>query len=170
MLVLDEPTNDLDLETLELLEELLADYQGTVLLVSHDREFLNNVVSSTLDQLQGDGQVKESAGGYDDATRANAASTAVAAETAKPSAKPASAPSTAERPRKLNYQEKRELDTLPATIAKLETEQQQLHETLADPSFYRQAGPQIAETKSRLSAVDDELLKAYARWEELEKG
>jgi ATP-binding cassette subfamily F protein uup len=130
---------------------------------------LNNVVSSTL-MLQGDGQVKESAGGYDDAARANAATTPLAAETAKPAAKPASAPPTAERPRKLSYQEKRELDALPATIAKLETEQQQLHETLADPSFYRQAGPQIAETKSLLSAVDEELLKAYARWEELEKG
>jgi ATP-binding cassette subfamily F protein uup len=168
MLVLDEPTNDLDLETLELLEELLADYQGTVLLVSHDREFLNNVVSSTL-MLQGDGQVKESAGGYDDAVRASAASAPVAAEAAKPAAKPAPSSQSAARPRKLSYQEKRELDTLPATIAALEAEQQQLHETLADPAFYRQAGAEIAVTKSRLATVDEELLKAYARWEELEE-
>jgi ATP-binding cassette subfamily F protein uup len=167
MLVLDEPTNDLDLETLELLEELLADYQGTVLLVSHDREFLNNVVSSTL-MLQGDGLVKESAGGYDDAIRASAAANPVAAESAKPAAKPISTPASAARGRKLSYQEKRELETLPATIAALEAEQQQLHVTLADPAFYRQIGAEIADTKTRLATVDDELSKAYARWEELE--
>ncbi len=169
MLVLDEPTNDLDLETLELLEELLADYQGTVLLVSHDREFLNNVVSSTL-MLQGDGQVKESAGGYDDAVRAVAAVAAPAAETTRRPEKAAAAlaPTLSKPSRKLSYQEKREVETLPATIAALESEQQQLHDKLADPAFYRQAGPEIAETKARLEKVDAELAKAYARWESLE--
>lgn len=166
VLVLDEPTNDLDLETLELLEELLADYQGTVLLVSHDREFLNNVVSSTL-MLQGDGQIKESAGGYDDALRAAAPPAEVAPPKQPVKLAPGSAPPG--RPKKLSYQDKRELETLPATIAALETEQQQLHQTLADPGFYRQAGPQIAETKARLAAVDEELAKAFSRWEKLEQ-
>ncbi len=171
MLVLDEPTNDLDLETLELLEELLAEYQGTVLLVSHDREFLNNVVSSTL-LVQGDGRIKESAGGYDDAVRFAAAeaerdeaarSTAAAQAPDKAPARPAT------RGRKLSYQEKRELESLPATIAALEAQQQQLHATLADPALYRQAGPQIAEMKARLASIDTDLATAYTRWEELEE-
>ena len=171
MLVLDEPTNDLDLETLELLEELLAEYQGTVLLVSHDREFLNNVVSSTL-LVQGDGRIKESAGGYDDAVRFAAAEAErdEAARSAAAAPTPDKAPARpAARGRKLSYQEKRELESLPATIAALEAQQQQLHETLADPALYRQAGPQIAEMKARLASIDTELATAYARWEELEE-
>jgi len=167
VLVLDEPTNDLDLETLELLEELLADYQGTVLLVSHDREFLNNVVTSTL-VLEGDSVVREYAGGYDDWLRQRKA---VVQEVAKqaPSARPAPARPPAARPRKLSFKEQRELETLPQTITELELEQQQLHQKLADPAFYRQAGDVIAQTKARLFSVEQEVSKAYDRWEVLEQ-
>ncbi len=175
MLVLDEPTNDLDLETLELLEQLLAEYQGTVLLVSHDREFLNNVVTSTL-LVQGDGRIRESAGGYDDAVRYAAAEAQreQAAQPAEATARSASATADksaakpTQRGRKLSYQEKRELESLPATIAELEAQQAQLHERLADPVFYRQAGEQIAEAKAQLDSVDARLATAYGRWEELE--
>jgi ABC transport system ATP-binding/permease protein len=169
VLVLDEPTNDLDLETLELLEELLADYQGTVLLVSHDREFLNNVVSSTL-VLQGEGRIKEFTGGYDDAMRAIAAAADTAARAAKSASKATPGPALqAARPRKLSYQQKRELESLPQTIATLENEQRQLHALLSDPNSYRQPGMQIAEKKARLAAVDEELTQAFARWEALEQ-
>ncbi|HUY34779.1 MAG TPA: ATP-binding cassette domain-containing protein [Pirellulales bacterium] len=165
VLVLDEPTNDLDLETLELLEELLADYQGTVLVVSHDREFLNNVVTSTL-VLEGEGRVKEYAGGYDDWLRQRA--TEPSAEPAGPPTKPVPAGPAAERPRKLNFKEQRELESLPKAITTLEAEQRQLHATLADPAFYRRDGAVIAETKTRLATVETELANAYERWESLE--
>ncbi|HEV3003606.1 MAG TPA: ATP-binding cassette domain-containing protein, partial [Pirellulales bacterium] len=167
VLVLDEPTNDLDLETLELLEELLADYQGTVLVVSHDREFLNNVVTSTL-VFEGQGQVKEYAGGYDDWLRQRKDVTGPSAAPAARPARPAGVLPPAERPRKLSFKEQRELDALPETIGTLEAEQQQVHRLLADPAFYRQAGAAIAETKSRLSAIEAKLAEAYGRWEALE--
>ncbi|HEV3021682.1 MAG TPA: ATP-binding cassette domain-containing protein, partial [Pirellulales bacterium] len=167
VLVLDEPTNDLDLETLELLEELLADYQGTVLVVSHDREFLNNVVTSTL-VFEGEGQVKEYAGGYDDWLRQRKEVTEPSAAPAAQPPRPATARPPAERPRKLSFNERRELEALPETIAALEAQQQQVHGQLADPAFYRQTGAAIAETKSRLSAIEAKLAEAYGRWEALE--
>jgi ATP-binding cassette subfamily F protein uup len=174
VLVLDEPTNDLDLETLELLETLLIDYQGTALLVSHDREFLNNVVTSTL-VLEGDGAVKEYVGGYDDWSRQRAGSVSArrpqeATETTpRESAKqPAAERANAEKPRKLSYKEQRELEALPDRIAALEAEQQELHATLASPEFYRGEANQIAKTKQRLAEVDAEVAKAYERWETLE--
>ena len=168
VLVLDEPTNDLDLETLELLETMLADYQGTVLLVSHDREFLNNVVTSTL-VLEGNGQVKEYAGGYDDWLRQRDQDSKPVGEPAKAATKTAASRETADRPRKLSFKEQQELKSLPQKIADLEAEQQQLHETLADPGFYRQDGESIAKTKARLSAVETEVAEAYRRWESLER-
>lgn len=165
LLVLDEPTNDLDAETLELLEDLLVDYSGTLLLVSHDREFLNNVVGSTL-AINPDGTVTETVGGYDDWLReqqTTASPASSAAKSAAEKAKPAK-----ERARKLSFKEERELEALPDRIAGLEEEQQRLHATLADPEFYKSAGPEVSTLNARLEALDAELLAAYGRWEELE--
>jgi len=164
LLVLDEPTNDLDAETLELLEDLLVEYSGTLLLVSHDREFLNNVVSSTL-SIEPDGKVLESVGGYDDWLRQKEA---VEAATAPQKQVQEKARPQKERPRKLSYKEERELLTLPERIEELELEQQQLHDRLADPELYKNAGAEVATINARLEALEAELLAAYGRWEELE--
>jgi ATP-binding cassette subfamily F protein uup len=170
VLVMDEPTNDLDLETLELLESLLSAYAGTLLLVSHDREFLNNVVTSTL-VLEGEGRVKEYAGGYDDWLRQRP-------EEELPVAKPAPARSEAarlepaqsspQRSRRLTYKQQRELDALPQRIENLEAELSQLQRQMADPAFYRQAPAEIIRVKSRLETLQNEVTEAYRRWEELE--
>jgi ATP-binding cassette subfamily F protein uup len=165
VLVMDEPTNDLDIETLELLEELLLDYPGTLLLVSHDREFLNNVVTSTL-VLEGDGVVKEYAGGYDDTRQPASESPADKAE--KPAARPKPARPPAERPRRLSYAEQRELKELPGQIESLEVEVGRLHETLADPALYQKPGREIAQVKAELETLERRLRAAYARWEVLE--
>jgi ATP-binding cassette subfamily F protein uup len=164
VLVLDEPTNDLDAETLELLEDLLMEYSGTLLLVSHDREFLNNVVSSTL-AIDSDGFVQETVGGYDDWLREQQAETAskTVQKPVQEKAKPQK-----ERPRKLSFKEERELEALPDRIAELEQEQEQIHATLADPEFYKKAGPEVASLNARLDELDTELVVAYERWEELE--
>ncbi|GAB6042918.1 ATP-binding cassette ATPase Uup [Endothiovibrio diazotrophicus] len=169
VLVLDEPTNDLDAETLELLEELLLDYPGTLLLVSHDRAFLNNVVTSTL-VFEGAGTVNEYVGGYDDWLRQRRAPVAEAprpksAEPAK--AAPGKAAAKAEK-RKLSYKDQRELEQLPARIEALEKEQAALHERLADPAIYQQAGTEATDVTARLEAVEAELAEAYERWESLE--
>jgi ATP-binding cassette subfamily F protein uup len=174
VLVLDEPTNDLDAETLDLLEELLQEYAGTLLLVSHDREFLNNVVTSTL-VLAGDGEVREYVGGYDDWLRQAAAeprsmAAAPASGRADAAAKPkadARRPAP-EKPRRLTFKEARELEALPDRIAALEGEQEKLHRTLADPAYYRTAGEAVAQLTARLARVEQELAEAYRRWEELE--
>ncbi|MCM2358586.1 MAG: ATP-binding cassette domain-containing protein [Geobacteraceae bacterium] len=168
VLVMDEPTNDLDAETLDLLEELLLDYSGTLLLVSHDREFLNNVVTSTL-VLNGEGEVREYVGGYDDWLR-QAAAEAPAVPAAPSPAKPAEAKrqARAERPRRLSFKEERELESLPELIGALEGEQETLHLRLADPEFYRSAGGEVASINGRLAQLDRELAEAYQRWEELE--
>ncbi len=164
ILVLDEPTNDLDAETLDLLEELLSVYPGTVLLVSHDRAFLNNVVTSTL-VFEGNGQVKEYAGGYDDWIRQRADQ---AAQLAPTSAKVEPVRAKAERAKKLSFKDQRELETLPQLIETLETQQAELQEKLAEPAFYQQAGPEIARVTNQLATVHEQLQTAYARWEELE--
>ncbi len=163
MLVLDEPTNDLDAETLELLEDLLIEYPGTVLLVSHDREFLNNVVSSTL-VFEGDGIVKDYDGGYDDWQRQRTVSQT-----------PAAFPETLMRPsksvpaqRKLSFKEQRELELLPARIDQLETEQAALHAAMAAPSFYQQSKSDIAAAAAKLEALEHELATVFTRWESLE--
>ncbi len=165
VLVMDEPTNDLDAETLDLLEELLMEYSGTLLLVSHDREFLNNVVTSTL-VLSGDGEVREYVGGYDDWLRQAAAD----APAAPPAAKVAEAKPRpkAEKPRKLSFKEERELEGLPELIGALEGEQEELHRTLSDPEFYRTAGAEVSRINARLAELETELAEAYRRWEELE--
>ena len=171
LMVLDEPTNDLDVETLELLESLLIDYNGTVLLVSHDRTFLNNVATSVLSV--NDGQVRESAGGYDDwlrRTEAEASAAAAAASAASQSSGKASGTATsAVKARKLNNKERRELDDLPKTIERLEIEQTQIHAEMADPGFYKQNGAVITRTNNRLAALETELATAFNRWEALEE-
>jgi len=165
VLVLDEPTNDLDIETLELLEQLLMEYKGTVLVVSHDRAFLNNVVTSTL-VFEGKGRVQEYAGGYDDWLRQGSPQQEKAAPARKEKkerfkAKP-------KGPRKLTFKENRELEELPGLIETLEQEQVQLYKKMTDDSFYRDGGDKVAGAKSRLGELEQLLEKSYSRWEELE--
>jgi len=180
VVVLDEPTNDLDTETLELLEDSLVEYDGTVLLVSHDRAFLNNVVTSTL-VFEGD-QVREYAGGYDDWLRQRppvTAGGATAAETVNARGVRGSATSgkarlssddkaAAPRERRLTYKEQQELAALPETIARLEAEIADLHQALAAPEFYKRPGEEIARETARLRQLDEQLVEAYHRWEALE--
>jgi ATP-binding cassette subfamily F protein uup len=166
VLVLDEPTNDLDAETLELLEDLLLDYAGTVLLVSHDRAFLNHVVTSTL-VFEGEGRVVEYAGGYDDwLLQRPAPADAVVAEKPEP-AKPRPA-AAAPKPKKLGYMQARELEALPGRIEALEIEQQQIHDAMADPLFYKKDKFETAALRERLAQVEREIAAAYRQWEELE--
>ena len=168
VLVLDEPTNDLDTETLELLEELLLAYSGTILLVSHDRAFLNNVVTSTL-VFEGDGQVNEYSGGYDDWLRQHRP--VEAAETATWQSESKAVPphrERQERQRKRSYKEQRELAALPHHIESLESEQAEIHAKLADPALYRQGGEEVVTVQQRLHGIERELAESYARWEVLE--
>ena len=168
VLVLDEPTNDLDIETLELLEELLSNYDGTLFLVSHDRTFLDNVVTQTI-AAEGDGAWKEYAGGYSDwaAYKASVLKEAVKAKAdAKPAARVAE-PAKAKGD-KLSWKEQRELEALPEKIAALEGEQGTLTKRLEDPAIY-QADPAAAQQAAeRLAAIDDELINLLERWEALE--
>jgi ATP-binding cassette subfamily F protein uup len=176
VLVFDEPTNDLDLETLELLEAQLVEWPGTLILVSHDRVFLDNVVTSTL-VFEGEGRIAEYVGGYEDWVRAKRAATA-AAEALVPAAarmepldssQPAE-PSVAsgQARRRLTYMDQREFDQLPARIEALEAEQQRLHGVVAAPEFYKQPADTIRATLSRLDELQVELLSAYARWDDLD--
>jgi ATP-binding cassette subfamily F protein uup len=169
LLVMDEPTNDLDVETLELLEELLMDYTGTLLLVSHDRAFLDNVVTSTL-VFEGDGIVHEYVGGYSDWQRQRAAreEPSEPVQTGKPDRPDREKPVGDGRPAKLSYRDQRELDALPARIEALEAEQAALQEKVSDPDFYRQESAPITATLARLEAVGTELEDCYARWARLE--
>ena len=169
LLILDEPTNDLDLETLDLLEELLLEFDGTLLLVSHDREFLDHVTTSTL-ALEGEGRIVETVGGYSEWERVSKAG--AAATEPKPAKekrdKSSSDKSANDKPRKLSFKEKKELEELPARIESLEGEMKQLHAQLADPDLYRTAPEKVAPLTERLEAVEAELPGVYARWEELE--
>ncbi len=165
LLVLDEPTNDLDAETLELLEELLFDYPGTVLIVSHDREFLNNVVTSTL-VFEGKGSILEYVGGYDDWLRQKQPDPVE--ETDKKVKKKEKPKKGEEGPRKLSYKEKRELEELPKKIEELEKMQEKMYEEMSDPSFYQKDGEKIAADKARLETLTQEIQEAYKRWEGLE--
>jgi ATP-binding cassette subfamily F protein uup len=166
VLVMDEPTNDLDIETLELLEELLVDYKGTLLLVSHDRAFLNNVVTSTI-VFEGEGEVNEYVGGYDDWLRQRKQVEKVSDK--RKDGERELPGKESERPRKLSYKEKRELAALPGRIEALEAEQDQLHQTMSDPLFYKIHKDEIVNTKARLSTVDTELAATYQLWETLEE-
>jgi ABC transport system ATP-binding/permease protein len=169
VLVLDEPTNDLDIQTLELLEEMVADFSGTVLMVSHDRAFINNVATSTL-VFEDDGSIQEYAGGYDDWLQQRQAlfpdnQEKKEGKRATPAEKKTSAGTKA---RKLKYKEKIELDALPELIEKLESEQEELQCALADPELYKNNPTRVPTIKSRLDKLTQELENAYARWEELD--
>jgi ATP-binding cassette subfamily F protein uup len=174
VLVLDEPTNDLDIDTLELLEDLLQDYEGTVFLVSHDRTFLDNVVTSTI-AFEGDGRWREYEGGVQDwlaqsqRSRQWAALSAPAAPVAPAAPKPAAEPpaaATAPR-RKLSYKEQRELEALPGRIEALEQEQAALTAELADGTLYSRDGARAAQLAARSAQIEDELMAALERWEAL---
>ena len=199
VMILDEPTNDLDSETLELLEEQLVGFAGTLLVVSHDRTFLNNVVTSTI-VFEDDG-VNEYVGGYDEwratverrqqqqpaqpsskkaETSKQAATTTQSGEPSGGASQPGDGTRTAisssnnaaevsNKPRKLSYNEQRELDRLPERIESLEREIEQLHAEMADPNFYQSGGEQIAAKTSQLSELERQLADAFTRWEELEE-
>jgi ATP-binding cassette subfamily F protein uup len=181
VLVLDEPTNDLDTETLELLEERLVQYEGTLLLVSHDREFLNQVVSSTI-VFEAEG-VREYVGGYDDWLRQKNSTQAAEKQAIVPgqSSRQSTSASQKERsekskrnlptsstPCRLAYHEQRELSQLPEKIEQLEAELDVIHQTMAQSDFYQQANEAIAQQQTRLKDLTSQLETAYARWEELE--
>jgi len=172
LLVLDEPTNDLDIETLDLLEDLLLEYTGTLLLVSHDRAFLNNVVTSTL-VIDADGTVAEYVGGYDDWLKQRGEGVPPGTGTT-PSPREKPRPKR-EGPRKLSFRERRERSELPGRIrdaetgiAALEAERDELQRSMADPAFYRQDGARVAQGRARLEAVQTGIEEAYHRWESLE--
>jgi ATP-binding cassette subfamily F protein uup len=171
-LVLDEPTNDLDIETLELLEELLEDYSGTVFLVSHDRTFLDNVVTQVI-VAEGEGQWREFVGGYSDweRVRDTVAAPAKAARQAAAKAEPAPAPAAAApaaKPKKLSFKEQRELEELPKQIAALEDEQSALNLQLSDPDFYKKNAAEARRVNARIEEIELELLAALERWEAIE--
>lgn len=165
LLVMDEPTNDLDIETLDLLEELLLDFGGTLLVVSHDRAFLDNVVTSTL-VFEGNGHVGEYAGGYTDWLRQRPVPERVQ-NTTTPKRVATAIASSAARKRKLTYKETAELASLPDEIDSREQEREQIYASLADPVFLRD-GTAVAQAKARLAASDNELTVMMGRWEELE--
>jgi ATP-binding cassette subfamily F protein uup len=165
VIVMDEPTNDLDVETLELLEDLLLDYKGSLLLVSHDRAFLNNVVTSTI-VFEGEGEVNEYDGGYDDWLRQRkqietSSKKQVKSKTDRQKKSP-------EQPRRLSYKEQRELAALPRKIEELEEEQNKLYQVVSDPMLYKKGDDEAAVIRTRLSTLDSELANAYQRWESLE--
>jgi ATP-binding cassette subfamily F protein uup len=167
VIVLDEPTNDLDAETLELLEERLVEFAGTVLLVSHDRTFLNNVVTSTI--VFEERGVREYVGGYDDWLRQRKA--VVPRNVSESSAGRAPARRVEEPAagkRRLTYKERQELDALPSSIERFDAEIAALHREMAQPQFYQQPGLQIAAEQARLKQLEQQLTAAYRRWEELE--
>ncbi|WP_296802405.1 ATP-binding cassette domain-containing protein [Thiolapillus sp.] len=168
LLVMDEPTNDLDVETLELLEELLLDYQGTLLLVSHDRVFLDNVVTSSL-VFEGDGQVNSYVGGYSDwLAQRNRSPEKKSSAADKLKQLPASGPKKGSSG-KLGYKDQRELNALPGDIETLESDREKLESVLADPELYRKEPEKVAELTSRMQELDQELEAKYARWDALEE-
>jgi ATP-binding cassette subfamily F protein uup len=180
LLIMDEPTNDLDAETLDLVEEMIAEYAGTLLLVSHDRAFLDNVVSSTL-VFEGGGRIDEYVGGYSDSMRQRAARSVSApasrtaddagkAEDARGAEDASQRPAPAQRAksRRLSFNEQRELKSLPAVIERLEAEQTALHAELSDPALFRDLPAQARAAATRLHDVAAELEAAYARWAALE--
>ena len=164
VLVLDEPTNDLDIETLELIESLLVNFSGTVLLVSHDREFLNEVVTSTL-VFEGGGTVNEYPGGYDDWVKQRKT-----AESAPVPVNPAPERPAAAGPRKLSNKDRRELQEIPGRITALESELDELHRRMASPDFYKGVPADIQAATARAGAIPAELDRLFARWAELEAG
>jgi ATP-binding cassette subfamily F protein uup len=172
MLVMDEPTNDLDIETLELLEELLSHYQGTLLLVSHDRKFLDEVITSAL-IFEGQGKITDYAGGYEDWLAHKNATNVLSPKAISVKPKPIKTQESEQQksmPRKkLSYKEQKELNELPAKIEALEEEQARLQQQMTEISFYQQEAEQITKAMQQLKNIDADLQQAYLRWEALEK-
>jgi len=164
--VLDEPTNDLDIETLELLEELLSNYQGTLLLVSHDRTFLDNIVTSSL-VFEGDGKITEYIGGYNDWHRQTALKNKIKIEKDKTKTEASTKIRTIPR-NKLNYKESRELENLPAKIEQLEMQKNELEKKIASPLFYKQSSDVIVVELEKFKKLEEQIKASYKRWEELE--
>ena len=168
MLVLDEPTNDLDIDTLELLEQLLEEYSGTVFLVSHDRTFLDNVVTQVI-VAEGEGFWREYVGGYADWERVRQVARPQAKETIKPETKAASpAAAPAPKQKKLSFKEQRELEQLPQLIADLETEQASISARLADPDLYQKAPEEMQKLNQRFTEIDALLIESLEKWETIE--
>ncbi len=179
VLVLDEPTNDLDIDTLELLEQLLQDYKGTVFLVSHDRAFLDNVVTSII-AYEGDGYWREYEGGYEDwkiqkkrteeFRAAQSTSPVTSSEANKPTANKDVAPVKAKSTiQKLNSKERQELEDIPSKIDALEVEQAQIGVSLGDGDLYKSNPDQVIKFQERLKAIEEQLTQLMARWEDLLK-
>jgi ABC transport system ATP-binding/permease protein len=173
VLVLDEPTNDLDIETLELLEELVGGFDGTVLLVSHDRTFLDNIVTSTL-AFEGEGRIVEYVGGYADYLRQSRDSEPRTGDAGPGIKDPRSGirdqgSGIRDSPRKLSFKERRELESLPAHIEALEAERERLRHESASPGFYKASGSHIRAVLARLDAIGPEVEAALARWVGLEE-
>jgi len=170
ILVLDEPTNDLDIETLELLEELVMEYPGTALVVSHDREFVNNVVTSTL-VFEGEAQVNEYVGGYDDWLKQSKNNNKKESGAAQKIVvdKNSVASMKADKPKKLSYKDQRELDALPAQIETFENEVESLQAQMADDAFYKQEKEKIIKVQDQLKKSQENLAHCYTRWEILEQ-
>ncbi len=174
LLVMDEPTNDLDAETLELLESLLAEYPGTLLLVSHDRDFLDNVITASF-VMEGDGRVGEYVGGYSDWKRQaqrvaarKSADESRAGQSPAPRLKKESKAAGANKPRKLSYKLARELEQLPTKVEELEARMAELSAQLNDPAFYRRPSEEIEKVNAEIASIQAEIDAAYARWDELE--
>jgi ABC transport system ATP-binding/permease protein len=166
VLVLDEPTNDLDLETLELLEEVLAEWSGTLLLVSHDRVFLDNIVTSTI-VFEGDGRVDDYVGGYEDWVRQRPQSLAAQPGRSR-QARPEAAERAPARAKRLSFNESRELAALPDRIDSLEAEHRSLNERIASADFYKEAPDAIRDALARADTLAEEITTAYERWNELQ--
>ncbi|CCH50573.1 ATP-binding cassette domain-containing protein [Pseudodesulfovibrio piezophilus] len=173
VLVMDEPTNDLDVETLDLLEELLMDYPGTLLLVSHDRAFLNNVVTSTI-AFEGNGHAAEYVGGYDDWLRQRPDKPSPSSRTCKPLMEERKEPD--QRPKKLSYKEKYELEKkrdqlkkMPARIESLEQDIQSIQDKMSSPDYFKHSSEEMATDQGRLEELERELETAYSTWEDLEE-
>jgi ATP-binding cassette subfamily F protein uup len=168
VLVLDEPTNDLDIDTLELLEELLEDYDGTVFLVSHDRTFLDNVVTQVI-AAEGGGVWREYVGGYSDWERVRRVAPAPAKAPAKSETKAAASPAlAAPKSKKLGFKEQRELEALPLLIEQLEAEQKSITERLADPDLYKSQPAEVQKLNDRLAEIDMLLMESLEKWEAIE--
>jgi ATP-binding cassette subfamily F protein uup len=174
LLIMDEPTNDLDAETLDLVEEMVADYAGTLLLVSHDRAFLDNVVTSTL-VFEGAGRIDEYVGGYSDSMRQRAERNAAAPDARKTEDRPRAVetpararPTPRAKARKLSFNEQRELKSLPAVIERLEAEQTALQSSLSDPALFRERPAEARTAAARLQELMPQLEAAYERWATLE--
>ena len=173
MLVMDEPTNDLDVDTLELLEDMLSEFDGTLLLVSHDRAFLDNIVTSTI-VFEQDGTLREYVGGYEDWLRQRADESGTVRKTTgtgdalSEAAKPEPAARETTKPRKLSYKEQRELESLPGQIESMEQQLQELEQQVSQPDFYQQEKDTIASTFASMDTMREQLTEAYRRWETLD--